>query len=200
VSSQANITGRVLPLAAGTREQEFASQSLEYMTRISRINRIIRPTILALSLAGTACTMQGRESVSAPSSPDLRNALELYRSGDLQQADLALQHIYTAENATQTDQRRALATAILIRLESNTGAKLAEAQSLLDQYSRLNTGPLEPEFYLLRDSLNSALNTSRELRSQHDVLMATRDKLDAAQRERRQLEGTLKKLRELSLE
>ncbi|HCS27856.1 MAG TPA: hypothetical protein DIW43_10400 [Spongiibacteraceae bacterium] len=144
--------------------------------------------------------MQGRESVSAPSSPDLRNALELYRSGDLQQADLALQHIYTAENATQTDQRRALATAILIRLESNTGAKLAEAQSLLDQYSRLNTGPLEPEFYLLRDSLNSALNTSRELRSQHDVLMATRDKLDAAQRERRQLEGTLKKLRELSLE
>ena len=175
-------------------------ESLEYMTRISRISRIIRPTMLVLSLATTACAMQSTKSVSAASSPDLHNALELFRSGDFQQADQALQKIYNTDNATLTDQRRALAVAILIRLEHNTSTALAEAQGLLDHYTRLNTSPIEPEFYLLRESLSSAVNTSRELRSQHDVLMATRDKLDAAQRERSQLEGTLKKLRELSLE
>lgn len=171
------------------------------MTRISRINRIIRPAILVLSLATTACVMQGAESASAPSSKDLSTALEWYRNGDFEQADSALQKIYDADsNSSLTDQRRALATAILIRLERNSDAALAEAQALLDHYSRLNTAPIEHEFYLLRESLRSALNASRELRSQHDALIATRDKLDTAHRERRQLESTLKKLRELSLE
>lgn len=168
------------------------------MTRITPIRSIARPTVLILSLAMTACAAQQRQS--ADTSTELFNALELYRSGEFQKAELALETIYDSDTTGIIDQRRALSAAILIELERNTGASLGEAQTLLDRFSRLNAGPIEPEYYLLRESLSTALNAKRESKSQHDAAIAARRSLDTAQSERRQLEATLKKLRELSLE
>lgn len=163
------------------------------------INRIIRPTVLALSLSMVACSLL-QQPAQPGASTDLRGALELYRSGDAQSAEPILKAIYSEATTSISDQRRALAAAILIQLKYNTSASLDEAQALIDRYAQLNAGPIEPEFYLLRESLSSALAARRESQSQHSALTSARRKLDTAQSERQQLEDTLRKLRKLSLE
>jgi hypothetical protein len=66
---------------------------------------------------------------------------------------------------------------------------------LLARHTELNDGPIEPGYYLLWESLNSALAASRKKKSQQSALIAASRKLEASQLERRQLEETLKKPR-----
>lgn len=171
----------------------------QLLPMISSANRIIRPSVLALSLAMTACSAQHSQRHDTASA-DLLNALELYRNGESQNAEPMLKAIYNAAASPVADQRRALAAAILIQLERNTPSALDNAWGLLDRYTALNSGPIEPEFYLLRESLNRALAASRASLNEHEAFQAAQRKLDAAHNERRQLEDTLKKLRKLSLE
>ena len=170
------------------------------MTRVNRTKSLLRPCAIVLSLLTAACTVQPSDTSSTTASTDLRNALELYRSNDLYNAETALKTVYTNDEHSSADQRRALAAAILIGIHRNSKASLEEAGKLLERYSLLNSGPIEPEYYLLRESLTAALTAKLDARSQHEALLVVRGKLDSAQNERRQLEQTLKKLRELSLE
>lgn len=171
------------------------------MTRIPPYQALIRPAVLSLALAVVGCsTLSQSGTSSAASSAELNQGLELYRSGDLQGAEPIFTAIYNTTTAAITDQRRALAAAVLIRLERSTNTSLDEAEMLLERYAQLDSGPIDPEYYLLRESLSKALAASRETKSQQGALIAASRKLEASQFERRQLEETLKKLRKLSLE
>ena len=132
-------------------------------------------------------------------SPAVHAALDLYRGGQHDAADTALAAIYDATDTSNDDRRRALAAAILIQLERNDPAALNKAQTLLARYSEIDS-ELSANFFLLRESLDAALAARAEANHQRGELRSAQQQVSALRQERAELETTLKKLRELSLE
>ncbi len=170
------------------------------MTRIVLIKLCIKPAVLALTLAISACGLQQGKAFAPSPSSELVHALALYQSGEVERADAMLTGVYNSPQASRADQKRALAALILIRLEESSSTALTEAETLLERYAQLSDGPIAPEFYLLRESLEQAIAATNSAHSQQGELKAVRRQLERAQYERRQLEETLRKLRKLSLE
>lgn len=170
------------------------------MTRIAPVKLCIKPAVVALTLAISACGLQHGKAFAPSSSSELVNALQLYQSKEIERADAMLSGVYNSPQASPADQKRALAALILIRLEEGSTKALTEAEALLESYTQLSDGPIEPEFYLLRESLEQAIAAKSSAHSQQGELKAVRRQLESAQYERRQLEETLRKLRKLSLE
>lgn len=132
-------------------------------------------------------------------SPAVHAALDLYRGGQHDAADSALATIYDATDSSDDDRRRALAAAILIQIERNDQAALHKAQALLVRYSEMDSG-VNADFFLLRESLDAALAARAEANHHNTELRNAQRRVNALQQERGELEKTLKKLRELSLE
>ncbi len=172
------------------------------MTRTLRYQLTFRFMALTLALIAAGCSTLAEiaTTLEPESSSDLRQGLSLYRSGQIQNAEPLFNAVYDNPEASSADQSQALAAAILILLERNTGNSLDEAGLLLKRYVQLNSEPVEPGLFLLQKSLSSAVAASKEAKNQQTALLAAGRKLDAAQFERRQLEETLRKLRKLSLE
>lgn len=159
---------------------------------------LVLTALIPLVLMASGCSVIPALSPSS-ASPAVHAALDLYRSGQHDAAASALTAIYEASDSSGNDRRRALAAAILIQLESNDQTALQKAQDLLVRYDEIDS-EVNADFFLLRESLDATLAARAEANHHTTELRKAQRRVNALQQERAELEKTLKKLRELSLE
>lgn len=159
---------------------------------------LVLTTLIPLVLMASGCSVIPALTPNS-ASPAVHTALDLYRSGQHDAADSALAAIYDASDSSDNDRRRALATAILIQLERNDQAALQKAQDLLVRYDEIDS-EVNVDFFLLRESLDATLAARAVANHRNTELHKAQRRVNTLQQERAELEKTLKKLRELSLE